>query len=98
MVNSFNLSLNESSKEVKVFLPDNCPNLITRLMAFLIYPNTVLVVLCGDSLSLKELEEALSPLRDSKQDQELFKQNEINHQLPFHLNENIINLIIINCE
>jgi len=95
LVNSFNLTTNEPSKEVKIFLPQNCPNLVTRLMSFLIFPNTILTVLCASSPSLKELEEIIGPLRKSKSDHELFKQIQTDSRPSLYLNDNIINLIIV---
>lgn len=76
LVNAMSSSIsNDSSKtrEVSIFLPENCPNDETRLIVTELYPTVFLVVLCGSDPSLESIVELVTPLTQSQTHVDIFK-------------------------
>jgi hypothetical protein len=99
LVQSLIPSLEESNliKEVPIFLPENCPNSVTRLIVAQIYADVVLVVLCGEEPTLETIEnEGLNMVKESEAHQENFRKVSLlknGSSLP--INDQIQGLILI---
>ena len=61
------------SIEVPVYLPENCPDAVSRLIISEVYPGSFLVALCGESPPLTSIDEALIGLRASEAHLKRFK-------------------------
>lgn len=62
------------SMEVPVYLPENCPDAVSRFIISEVYPGSYLIVLCGESPPLSTIDEALIGLRASEAHLKRFKQ------------------------
>ncbi len=97
LVNSMTDNDLMQTKEIAVYLPDNCPTSLTRLVVSQLSKGVVLCLLCAENPTLDLIEsEIIVPLTDSKTHSEKFSKylrNEI--QMPFPVDENIIGFIII---
>ena len=51
------------TREVPVFLPENCPDTVTRLLVSLVHVNVFMVLLCGETPTPEFIEETLEPIR-----------------------------------
>lgn len=61
-------------KELSIFLPENCPNSITRLIVAQVFPEIVLVALCGESPPLDTItSEAINVIKESDVHQDHFQ-------------------------
>ena len=61
------------SLEVPVYLPDNCPDSVSRLIISEIYPGCFLIALCGETPTLSAIDESLIGLRSSEAHLKRFK-------------------------
>lgn len=57
------------TREIPIFLPENCPDTVTRLLVSEVHPNVFMVLLCGETPALQFIEETLEPVRYSDQHQ-----------------------------
>lgn len=77
LVNSLSSAISNDTtsktKEVTIFLPDNCPNDETRLIITELYPTVFLIVLCGNEPSLESIVELVTPLTTSESHIEIFQ-------------------------
>ena len=84
------------TKEIAVYLPDNCPNSLSRLIVSQLSKGVVLCLLCGEQPSIDMIDtEIIVPLMDSKIHSEKFSKylrNEI--QTSFTVDNNIIGFFI----
>lgn len=60
-------------KEMRVFLPENSPESAFRLIIAQIYPNIHLVVICGDTPSLQDMESHVKNLLEDPRHKEPFQ-------------------------
>lgn len=84
-------------KVIPVYLPENCPNSITRIIVVQIFDSCNLVVLCGETPSLEYLEtEAINSVKASQIHQEQFKKLiGIDHGFGLNINEQLKNFVFI---
>jgi hypothetical protein len=61
MVNAISGSFNSDvqTREVPIFLPENCPDTVTRLLVSEVHPNVFMVVLCGETPAIQFIDETL---------------------------------------
>lgn len=99
LVNSFNLNERQSSREMSIYLPTNSPNQPVRLIATVISHRTVLILLCGEQPTTKQIQENIvDPLRSSQKDQEVLRRIvHENRHIP-QIDENIITLVALHPE
>jgi len=97
LVNSMTDSDLMQTMEIPVYLPDNCPNSLTRLIISQLSKGVVLCLLCAENPTIDVIEsEIIVPLIDSKIHNEKFAKycrNEI--QMPFPIDENIIGFVVL---
>ena len=57
------------TRELAVFLPENCPDTLTRLLVSQVQENVFMVLLCGETPTFQFIEETLAPVRLNDQHQ-----------------------------
>ncbi|KAI1285251.1 Protein fuzzy -like protein [Halotydeus destructor] len=87
----------DNVKEIPVFLPDNCPTAITRLIIAKIYQDVHLVALCGENPPLESLvSEGLNIIRESDNHQEhLRKLHMLRYGSTLPVDDRILSIILI---
>lgn len=104
MVNCITPSLETAMncvKEFSIYLPENCPNSVSRLVVAKINPGIVLVVLCGESPSLEVITtEALHPMKESDLHQDNFQKIQMlrNGSTLTALNDQILAIVMVKGE
>ena len=94
LVNALASTMHGSTRQLSIFLPDNCPNEETRLVISQVYQNIFLVVLCGPEPSLESILESVTPLSYSQMHQLSFKAIQSMQSLP--IDDKITSFLLIN--
>ena len=66
---SGSFSAEVQTREMPIFLPENCPDTVTRLLVSEVHPHVFMVLLCGETPDMQFIEETLEPVRYSDQHQ-----------------------------
>lgn len=71
LVNALSAGLSSDvwTMEVPIFLPENCPDTVTRLLVSRVHAGVFMVLLCGETPDVRFIDETLEPIRFGDQHQ-----------------------------